>query len=703
MKRTIVIALMVPTSAMALPTIKPVIPIVYVGSNTVITSDEDVTWSLSSGSTGTLTNSAARSVTYNAPGPLVPKQTLHGCIVSPQDMIWNTNISALPVITASTSYVRAQAGDAQITMEPDMPINVYGANTSTYTMVFNYTPANNGDYKIGDPFQLRMENGIFADKDVDKDTHVLAIDTNTCTASELYKLYPIGTQGDCLSCNSQSGVTYTNRYNIVQGPTAGGLPITSLMLKYKELRDCVDRGIPIQHALRMTFSVGILSNTYKWPAVAAATDGGQLPFGTYLRLVSTYSVTGSAAAQCVQQALKDYGAIVDDGGINGHIQIEQSAIADYDLFDALLNELAGISEFKVRNLESVDVSSLRDSDPNSATFNSGRASTTTASNYAVIIASNTTTHQVSSMTIIIQPVTIGTEREVGYSFMAGTPQYRIPLWVKGSTDTTFSCSMADSLGTMTAGGLYTAPNSVVGRSSTTATCTATTDVSAKIRFPIIVYSSDTIRVRLANASNTNYGPDTNGHTWYVEKGGFWRLQGRSNCDWSGETWTGVTDSGLYKQCQYVTDGSGDYLHQFIVPNGNYQIKLHFAVGGGASPFTSDTWVMGLDSQNSIYSGSGASTIAGNGAWTFFGLTGKKFDLCDVTGSCASQVPGTITLDKTVTDNNLYFAIRHLTINGSSSRNSSLNAFSVSYVSGLSSASQKTFKGKASYRGKATFR
>lgn len=688
---------------MALPTIKPVIPTVYVGSNTVITSDEDVTWSLSSGSTGTLTNSAARSVTYNAPGPIAPKQTLYGCVVSPQDMIWNTNISALPVDTSSTNYMRAQAGDAQITMEPDMPINIYGANTSTYTMVFNYTPGNNGDFKIASPYKLRMENGVFADKDVDKDTHVLAIDTNTCTASEMYKLYPVGTQGDCLSCNSQSGVTYTNRYNIVQGPTAGGLPITSLMLKYRELRECVDRGIPITHALRMTFSVGILSNTYKWPAVAAAVDGGQLPFGTYVRLVSTYTVTGSAAAQCVQTALKNYGAILDDGGINGHVQVEQSAIADYDLFDALMNELNGISEFKVRNLESVNVSSLRDTDPNSATFNTGRASSTTASNYAVIIASNTTTHQISSMTIIVQPVSIGTEREVGYSFMAGAPQYAIPLWVKGSTDTTFACSMSPTLGSLTSGGLYTAPaNGVSGRSTTTVTCTATTDTSAKISFPLIVYSTSGVRVRLANASNTNYSPDINGDTWYAEKGGFWRLQGRANCDWSGETWSG-TDTALIKQCQYVQDGSGDMLHRFIVPNGNYQIKLKFAVGGGAAPFSSDTWVMGLDSQDSIYSGSSASTIAGNGAWTFFGLTGKKFDLCDVTGSCASQTLGTITLTKAVTDGNLYFAIRHLTINGSSSRVSSLNAFSITFDSPLSSPYGTKISGRSTTKGKVRFK
>lgn len=687
------------------PIVTPSLPTVYVSSSIVFSSTDTVSWSLTSGSTGTLTGATGTSVTYNAPGPLRPKQTIYGCITSPQDMIWNTNISSYSTDTSSTSYLRAQAGGAQMSFEPDMPMNIYNDATTTYNMVFNYTPAANGMFKIGAPYGLRMENGIFADKDVDKDTHVLAIDTYTCTASELYKLYPIGTQSDCLSCNSQSGMSYSNGYTINQGVTAGGLPITSLQLKYRELRECVDNGTPIQHALRITFSVGILSNSHIWPAVAHASDGGNLPFGSYVRLVSTYTPTGSAAAQCVQTALKNYGAIVDDGGTNGHIQIEQAAIGDYDLFDALMNELGGLSKFNVSNLEVANVQSAKDTDPTSITYNTGRVSSPTASNFAVVVASNTSSHKVTYMPVIIQPVSIGTEREMGYTFMAGAPQYQVPLWVKGSTDTTFTCSLGTSIGSMTSGGAYTPPSSVIGRSSTTATCTATMDANAKISFPLIIYSSAAVRVRLANASNTDYGPDANGNTWYSDKGSFWRLQGHANCDWSGETWSGVTDSGLYKQCEYVNDGSGDMFNKLIVPNGTYNVKLYFAVGGQSTPFPSDTWVFGIDSQNSIYSGNSASTIAGNGAWTFFGLTGKKIDACNITGSCASRLPGTVTLTPTVSDNNLYFAIRHLTINGSSSRQSFLNAFEITPSTGTASPtnSYRGFSGRAVFSGRAIIR
>lgn len=690
------------TGEPGVPVISPTIPIVNVNEGKLLTSTHTlVTWSLMGGSTGSITSNGF----YTAPGPLRPKQTLYGCITSPQDMIWNTNISSLPVDTSSTNYMRAQAGSAQMALEPDMPMNLYGLGTSSQSMVFNYTPSNNGDFKVGDALDLRVENGVFADKDVDKDTHVLAIDTNTCIASELYKLYPIGSQSDCLTCNSQSGVTINNRYNIVQGPTAGGLPITSLQIKYRELRDCVDRGIPIQHALRMTFSVGILANSHKWPAVAHATDGGELPFGTYVRLVSTYSATGSAGAQCIQQTLKDFGAILDDGGINGHVQIEQSAIADYDLF-SIMNELAGISEFKVRNLESVNVSSLQDTNTASPTYGYGRVTSTNSyvqpTSFAVAIASNTNSGQSSFMPIIIRPVSIGTEREVGYSFQAGADQYQIPIWVKGASDTSFSCSMTPTIGTLTSGGLYTPPTTSTIRSSGTVTCTATADsANAKVIFPILVYPDEAIRVRLANATNVNYGPDTNGDTWYVEKGAFWRLQGRSNCDWRSETWTGVTDQDLYQECQYVNDGSGDLLAKYILPNGIYEIKLHFAVGDS---FSANTWAFGVDSQDEIYTGSSATPLTGDGAWTFFGLTGYKVDLCDIIGACTSDTPGTITLSRNVTNGELYFAIRHLTVNGEGSKPSLLNAFSITKTADLPDEDfSATLQGAVTIKGGVTIR
>jgi hypothetical protein len=236
--------------------------------------------------------------------------------------------------------------------------------------------------------------------------------------------------------------------------------------------------------------------------------------------------------------------------------------------------------------------------------------------------------------------------------------------------------MSPTLGSLTAGGLYTPPSTHVTRSSTTVTCTATADATnARIAFPVIV-TSGTVRTRLANVTDVNYGPDTNGDTWFKDFGNFWRLQGKANCDWRGESW-GITDEDLYQECQYVYDGSGDMTHHFFVPNGTYQIDLYFAVG---DVIPADLWVFGIDAQDTIYSGSSATTISGDGAWTFFGLTGKKVDLCDIVGACASDTPGTVTLNVTVTDNNLYFAIRHLTIAGDTSRLSLLNAFKVTQTS-----------------------
>ena len=653
-------------------------PIVNVNSTVQFTSTNSVTWSLVGGSTGSITSGGL----YTAPGPLMPKKSIMGIVTQPFDHFSVTNISALPVDTSSTNYLRAQSGGAQLAPEPDFPTNITYSNSYSTPIVTNYTPFNDGTYLLPSTFTARLENGLFADKDVDKDTHMMMANLDLEELSEMYKWYRIGSQLDCLTCNSQSAVKITNRYNTVQGTTAGGLSIFHLEYTFREIDECVRFGKPIRHAGRIMGPSGVLANAHKWPAVAHAAYGGALPVGTWVRLVSTFTVTGTAAKQCIQQAQKDYGLIYDDAGTSGHFSMEQSALATYTYF-GLLAEFASDSEYKIRNLEVIDASSLQDTDPYSPTYGYGRVTSTNTyvqpTSFAVAMATNLTDGSTSIMPIIIKPVTIMTEREEGYTFFPGTPQLQLPVRVFGASDTSFSCSMTPTLGSLTAGGLYTAPSTNLTRSSTTVTCTATADsTNAYIRFPVIV-SSGTVRQRLANASNANYtGAD--GNIWFIDEGSSWRLQGRSNCNWSGETWSGGPEPGAMTECEYVTDGSGDFYWKTYCPNGVYQINLYFGVGDA---FSTDQWVFAIDSQNQIYTGSSASTIAGDGAWTAYGKTGYKVDLCDIIGACTSDTIGTVTLNVTVTDNTLYFAVRHLTINGSSSRNSLLNAFDITQTGSAS--------------------
>lgn len=650
-------------------------PIVPVNTTYQFSSTNSVSWSLLPGSTGSISGNGL----YTASGPLMPKKSIMGIVTQPFDHFSVTKISALPVDTSSTNYLRAQSGGAQLTPEPDFPTNITYSTSRSTPIVTLYTPSNDGTYQIPEPYAARFETGFKADKDVDKDTHFMMANLDLEELSELYKFYRVGSQAGCPTCNSQSAVKITNRYNTVQGVTAGGLSIFHLEYTFREIDECVRFGKPIQHVGRIMAPSGILANAHEWPAVAHAAYGGALPVGTWVRLVSTFTVTGTAAKQCIQQAQKDYGLIYDDAGTSGHFSMEQSALATYTYF-GLMSEFASDTEYQVRNLEVIDQSSLQDLDPYSPTYTYGRVTSTNSyvqpSFSAVVKATNLTDGSTSFMPIILKPVTIMTEREEGYTFFPGTPQTALPVRVFGATDTTFSCSMTPTLGSLTAGGLYTAPATSFTRSSTTVTCTATADpVNAYIRFPVYV-SSGTVRVRFANASNANYtGAD--GNIWYIDEASSWKLQGRANCNWSGETWSGGPEPQAMNQCIYVNEGSGDWLFRGYFPNGGYQINLYFGVGDA---FSTGDWVFSIDSQGSEYTGSSASVIAGDGGWTGYGLTSYKVDLCDIVGSCTSDTIGTVTLNVTVSDNTLYVAVRHLTINGGSSKPSLINAMDITQTS-----------------------
>lgn len=682
MKKILFVFIVTPAFGAA-PVITPSTVTVLVSSNVVITSDQNVTFSLLPGSTGTLSGATATSVIFNAPGNIAIRHPYFGCSLFPNDSVFYTDISGLPVDTATTTYLHAQISGAPIVAERDMPENLYNSGTPSTAAVFNYTPGANGTFQVANFPNLRVENGFFSDKD-QVDQHILSASSDTCNFSEMYKHYRTGSQSDCLTCNAQSGMIYADVYSTTLGVDAAGLPVLPFTVKYQELRDCVDGVRDLNHAMRITWSVGILANRHIWPAIAQATDGGQIPFGEVFRLKSSFTNTGSATAQCIQRAGKKYGFYSNDGGTNGHIQFQQDSGGDYDLAVGL----AGSFGFTTDDLEAVDMSTLQDTDTNSTSRGTFRVTSTntytTASTYAAIVASNTTTHLYTLFPIIVKPVTIGVDQPVGYTFMAGTPQTALNVWVKGAVDTSFTCAMVPTLGSLTAGGLYTAPTSSINRSSTTVTCTATADAGATVKFPVIVYSSDVIRVRLQNANNTNF-TDANGKVWFAEKGAFWRLQGSSNCDWSSDADVGSYTANM-QECEYISSGSGDFIFKSVVSNGTYQIDLHFAIGGSGSPFSRGTWIQGIDSGGTIYSGSSATTMTGDGPWTAFSKVGKQIDVCDITGSCASRTVGTVTLTPTVTNGVIDFAIRHIAPTGVSQPVSMINAFEITLISSGSTPS-----------------
>jgi hypothetical protein len=530
-------------------------------------------------------------------------------------------------------------------------------------MVFKYSPGANAPFPLLRWPEIGVEAGVFSDPTL-VDQHVLGVNTQSCGFSEIYKLYPVGSQANppisCGACNSQSGVKYNgDSYALNGGVDAAGMYVSPVSLRYSELKSCsLGRG-PISHALRFTMANGFLAGSNVWPATAFTNEPGSLPYGFRIRLKSSFNINAfSPTAQCVLRAMQNYGAFMADGGTNMAFQTMADATGDYTLFNALREITLAHATLNSDQFEIVDESTLEDTNRSSPTYQSGRVNPSnpyvTPDHFVSVIATNGSSES-STIPVILQPITIGVDRAVGYSFMAGAPATQLNVWVNGSTVATFSCTMSPSVGTLTSDGLYTPPATSMTRQTTQVTCTATADNSQSVLFPIFVYPQAAIRESLSEDTNVDF-TDANGNVWYAGIGAFYRLPGAANCDFGylpGSPWPPLPSIGLYYHCEY---GSMDARYRFFVPNGTYSITLMFGIGG-TTPFPRGMWVQGIDAQGLVYSGSNATNITAQGPAAFFGIQGKQVDLCDIVGSCANATPGQVTLITTVTNNEIYFALR----------------------------------------------
>lgn len=702
----VVVTTMTASCFAAAPIIYPSTPTVYVSSTMQFTSDQSVEWSVLSGSTGTIDASGI----YTAPSSFLANNVWKGIALLPNDSAYNVRIDTCPILTSSNTYFHTQTTNDPIFIEVDMPDNIYTSQTNQVAMSFQYSPENDGNFPMNGISSMTVENGIFSDEN-QVDQHILGGNINTGQFSELYKYYKYNTDASYPNTNSRSGIKYGFDYASGHGVDAAGMKLLPFLNRYEELVLCRDYGRPIKHAGRFTLPNGYIFPGWKWPATYNAVEpSGSLPYGTWIRLKANVSVsTYSATAQCILNQWKQYGLILTDGGISMHVQFAADSIGDYSLFQTI-GEINLNSDLTANDFEVVDQSTLQDTVSNSKTFHSDRVSTntyTTPSQYAIVVASNTTTHNISYMPILLRPVTIGVTQPAGYSFMAGAPAYTLPVVISGApNNSAYTCSMSPSLGTLTSGGVYTPPSAVTGRSSTTVTCASSQDPAVWTSFPLFVYTSTGARVSLANASNNDYGPDVNGNVWYKDVGSMWRLQGRANCDWTGDTgWGPVTDSGLYKNCEYVSNGNGDYMAKYTVANGTYTINLKFSVG--QPDFSRGIWQTVIDSNQQIFSSTYTSVYVGTGPWQALGLTAHVADYYDIIGNGHSDTPGQVSMTRHVTDNSLYFAVRHLTPFGASQPNSALTAYEIALVAldpvsnsvnlGTRSSGRITAKGKVRFK------
>ena len=677
--------LIIPSSLLASPTVSPSTATVKLYGKVQFSSTDTVTWSMYPGSTGTIDSNGL----YTAPASIPAKNVSAGCLLLPNDHIYNTRVDNLPVDSNSSTRLN-NIGSVKVTLGTDFPLNVLTNNTPTTNMVFNYTPSNDGYFPTLSFPYMGVENMAKPNNYFSVDRHVLGINVDKCDIVEMYNFYPVGANGGCPTCNSQSGIIssgYSYDLPNAQGGStdAAGLYIQPLAIRYSELKSG-----SIKHALRFTLSNTYIYSGYLWPGTGYTTQCGNsstcMPYGSRLRLKSSFDISGfSKETQTILTALKQYGMFLSDGGPSFSIQTMTDVGTDTTTWAAIHSEIYGASTITSAQFEQVDESGLKISDT------SGQVKVDNGyvvpDNYAIVLSTKNSDGTATRRYVAVEPATVGT-KDIPFpiisgtlSVMAGTPQFQIPYWVNGATTTTVSCSMSPTIGSITSGCLYTAPTSGIKASSTTIiTITPDADHSQAMSFPLTILSSDSIRINAGGKSSAsspppnydsqgNYGPDAHGAYWAPDPiglGSSW--YGRDDISYPQSSWPGSTDEALWYTDNH---GNSDGYYAAMVPNGNYTLKMGFAWNANPSQF-----VQSIDSQGSVIVDS----------QTFVNTEGTT-----------AYTPITISKDIQVTDNTFYVAFRML----DSSKFTIINNWSLTYNSPLPASVTKSISATANLKGSGT--
>lgn len=630
------------------PVVSPSTPVVSVGGQIQFSANAGVTWSLSPGSTGTISAGGL----YSAPNSIHAKNVIAGCPALPNDHIYNTKIDNLPVDINSTARIN-NVGETPLGFEESFPLNVLSNTTPLTSMTFFYSTQRNGNsFPILSFPYAGVESSLLPSNYFAQDRHQLGVNTDTCRFTEIYNFYPVGTHPDCLTCNAQSGVQYEAMSYLLPDASDGGgttdaagLYIQPLAPRYSELKSGI-----IKHALRFTLSNGYIYSGTLWPATQFTNQCGTLgtcfPYGSRLRLKSSFNINSySPTGQVILRALQQYGMILADGGIPFHIQTDGDVLSDSSTANFFTAEI-GISSVSKSDFEQVNESSLMES-----SF-SGHVNLTNAyvvpDNYANVIATRISDSVTSSVTVAIQAVTVGTKNlpfpaNAGtLSVMSGTPAFQIPTWVNGSANTAVTCTMSPSLGTLTSGCLYTAPNYQLLLATTTVTLTPTADPGEAINFPLTIFPYDGIRINAGGKSAANnpsplydtagnYGPDVNGKYWWSDPVGSIPLfYSRDEMFYPQTSWPSTTtlvDIALFYTGRH---GSSDGAYAAMVPNNSYLLTLGFGSNGTESSVVNSS--ASIDSQGTV--------------------------LLSIQGLVqTAYVPKVLIYPVTVSNNQFYFALR----------------------------------------------
>lgn len=295
------------------------------------------------------------------PPPLVPYAGQ--CSLLPADNVWHADVSHLPVLAKSSTYVSSIGRSAPVhadfgsgTWEGapiGIPITTVSGSQPKVRVSFQYgSESDKGPYPV--PSNAAIEGGPHSDGD----RHILLLDVTHCIDYELYAAYPASGG----SWKAGSGAIYDLHSDKLRpagwtSADAAGLPILPGLVTWADMKSG-----RIAHAIRVT--VPDTQAAYVWPARHQASDSHNSalpPMGLRLRLKASVDISHlPSQARIVAQAMKTYGVIVADNGSPWFISGAPDSHFSNDQLHAL-GRLTGA------DFEAVDESSLMVSSGSGAT------------------------------------------------------------------------------------------------------------------------------------------------------------------------------------------------------------------------------------------------------------------------------------------------------------------------------------------------
>jgi hypothetical protein len=265
-------------------------------------------------------------VTMSAPGPAraaSPGTRLPGtsCPAFPDDNVWNTPITALPVNADSATWL-ASMDAGSTNLHPDfgpsgnkkkpygIPWQIVPTGTTFVPVKFRYASESDpGPYPLSQTTPI--EKG--------SDRHAIMVDPSTCTLYETWETHyhPNG------KSRAGSGAIWSLQSDALRpagwtSADAAGLPILPGLVNYDEVTSGV-----MDHAIR--FTAECTQQASLWPArhEAGQDNPSCPPMGARFRLSAGFSLPASscgAMCQTVISTLQTYGLILADNGSNWFFQ-----------------------------------------------------------------------------------------------------------------------------------------------------------------------------------------------------------------------------------------------------------------------------------------------------------------------------------------------------------------------------------------------